>query len=182
MVKVLLPSWTNTGFEWDAVFDKWTGASLKKSFMSVLASCPPLSFLVTPAFPPPPSLRLATLSPPHLLPPAQWGTSVCHERSYPLDLASGVLIYFISHRFSSLCHFFYRPLPPFHRHLSSYPQNHFHLSFHTNILTEFLLGWREKKEWKKQESKGMGRDRVFHQSKLWEIVHKQIEKYRYASE
>ncbi len=77
--------------------------------------------------------------------------------------------------------FFYRPLPPFHCHLSSYPQNHFHLSSHTNILTEFLLV-RGKKEWKKQESEGMGQDRIFHQSELWETVHKQIEKYRYARE
>lgn len=54
VVTVLLPLWTNTGFEWDAVRDKWTVAPLKKSFMSVLAPCPPLSFLVAPSLPHPP--------------------------------------------------------------------------------------------------------------------------------
>lgn len=57
------------------------------------------------------SLSLSSLSPSHPLPPAQWGTTVCRERSYPLDLAPGVLIYFISHRFSILCHFFLSPTP-----------------------------------------------------------------------
>ena len=111
VVTVLLPLWTNTGFEWDAVRDKWTVAPLKKSFMSVLAPCPPLSFLVTPSLPHPPPLCLPPLSPSRKLPPAQWGTTVCRERSYPLDLAPGVLIYFISHRFSILCHFFLSPTP-----------------------------------------------------------------------
>lgn len=90
---------------------------------------------------------------------------MCHERSYPLDLAPGVLIYFISHRFSILCHFLSPtpslPLPSFF--LST--KNHFHLSFHTNILTEFLLVWKKKKGGT-QESKGMGQDCILHQSKL----------------
>lgn len=73
------------------------------------------------------------------------------------------------------------PLPSFHCHLSSSPQNHFHLSSHTNILTEFLLV-RKEEGGGRQESKGKGQDCIFHQSEFWEHVHKQIEKYRYASE
>lgn len=80
--------------------------------------------------------------------------------------------------------FFSRPLPsPFRCHLSSYPENHFHLASHTNILTEFLLHWQKKiKNGKSKTSQGTGQDRIFHQSKLWEIVHKQMEKYRYAGQ
>lgn len=143
---------------------------------------PRLSFLVTPSFPHPPPLCLPPLSPSRLLPPAQWGTTVCRERSYPLDLAPGLLIYFISHRFSILCHFFLSPTP-------SLPLPSFFLSTesfsslipykHTNRIS---ISQRGKKEWKKQESEGMGQDRIFHQSELWENVHKQIEKYRYAGE
>lgn len=35
-------------------------------------------------------------------------TTACDERSHPLDLAPGVLIFFSSHRFPILCHFFFK--------------------------------------------------------------------------
>lgn len=154
-----------------------TGFTQEKLFVCLGPnSC--FSFLVNPFPPSSPSLSPSFLSI-FLAPLAQRGTTVCRERSYPLDLAPELLIYFI---FSSIfllsAIFFYRPPPPFRCHFSSSPQNHFHLSSHTNILTEFLLV--REKEWKKQESKGMVQDCIFHQSELWENVHKQIEKYRYA--
>lgn len=152
----------------------------------VCLSCRPPSFLfLSDSFFPSssPSLSLSSLS--ILLAPSG---SVRHNcvsweiiSSWPCSRSSD--IFHLSSIFYPLP-FFYRPLPPFHGHLSSSPQNHFHLSSHTNVLTEFLLVRKKKKktEWKKQESKGMGQDCIFHQSELWENVHKQIEKYRYASE
>lgn len=101
-------------------------------------------------------------------------TTACDERSHPLDLAPGVLIFFSSHRFPILCHFFLKalpPPPPLARHPSSYPQNHFHLSCHTNIRTEFLLVRRREGRGKRRRRRsgrvrGRDKNRIFNQSKL----------------
>lgn len=120
---------------------------IPRSCPAHLAPC--FLFLSGSVFPPSPlSLSPTSLSLHFFLPAAQWGTTVCCERSYPVDLAPGVLIYFISHWFSILCHFFYHPLPLFlcHRSFFFLPENHFHLSSLENILTEPLLVRKENTE------------------------------------
>lgn len=85
---------------------------IPRSCPAHLAPC--FLFLSGSVFPPSPlSLSPTSLSLHFFLPAAQWGTTVCCERSYPVDLAPGVLIYFISHWFSILCHFFLSPTPSF---------------------------------------------------------------------
>lgn len=143
-------------------FDKWTVASLKKK---VLCLGPLLSFVfLSDSFFPSssPSLSPSSLSL-HLAPSGSVRQSqLCVVRDHILLTLLQEFWYISSPiDFLSSAHFFffYRPLPPFHRHLSSYPQNHFHLSSHTNILTEFLLvrGREEKKkEWRKARKWGDG--------------------------
>lgn len=178
VVTVRLPLWTNTGFEGDAVF--LINGHWLYSGKVVCLSWPQLLFrFLSESFPPIFPLFVSFFSL-HLFGSSGSARHNCVSweiiSSWPCSRTSDIFHLFID--FSTLCHFFYRPPPPFRCHFSSSPQNHFHLSSHTNILTEFLLV--REKEWKKQESKGMVQDCIFHQSELWENVHKQIEKYRYA--
>lgn len=152
-----------------------SGSSQEKLYVCP-APRPHFSFLVTPSFPHLPPLCLSPLS--ILLAPSG---SVRHNcvsweiiSSWPCSRSSD--IFHLSSIFYPLP-FFYRPLPPFHGHLSSSPQNHFHLSSHTNVLTEFLLVRKKKKKRKRKKVRGW--DKIAFSIR---VNSEKIEKYRYASE
>lgn len=96
-------------------------------------------------------------------------TTACDERSHPLDLAPGVLIFFSSHRFPILCHFFFKSAPsPTSPRLSSFFL--FTKSFsslmphkHANRISISPAERREgkKKKEKKQEGKRTGQKSHF---------------------
>lgn len=176
VVTLFLPLWTNMGFKWDAVFDKWTMASLKKSCMSVL---PPalisLSYCDS-LFPSSsPSLSFSSLS--ILLAPSG---SVRHNcvsweiiSSWPCSRSSDIF---------HLSSIFY-PLPFFLSPTPSFPWPSFFLSaksFSSLIpykrTNRISISQKEKKNGKRKKVRGW--DKIAFSIR---VNSEKIEKYRYAS-